>query len=74
MVVHNTPVTYSVAEAATIRKEFAEGTGDLLCPRCHTRLLISPCFERKHRRLSEIYCGECQRCVIVRLAKEAASG
>lgn len=69
LTMRDTPVTYSAAEAAALRKAFAQGDQSMTCPQCGGRLVIDPPFECQGRMVSELYCDDCQRCVIVRMAK-----
>lgn len=70
MTTHTTPVSYSATHAAEIRRQFAAGDGELTCPLCGAPLMFAPCIERKSELYSEIYCGECSRCVMVKIASE----
>ena len=67
MSLHDTPVTYSADEARSIRNKFAHGEGGLICPRCETPLQVGPYFERNRQLFSEIFCGDCNRCIMVRV-------
>lgn len=69
MAVSDTPVTYSAEDAARLRARFASGEGALVCPLCEGPLLVGPPFERRGRTMTELYCRDCQRCVMIEVAR-----
>lgn len=65
----DTPVTYTAEEAATVRRGFARGDRSMTCPHCGGRLVVDPPFDYQGRKVCELYCDDCQRCVIVSLSE-----
>ena len=63
----DTPVTYSAEEAELVRRLVLSGTPDPACPRCGHLLGVSKVIEWHDQRIREVFCGECHRCVVVRI-------
>ncbi len=70
MPINETPVTFSKREALVIRRAFERGMQEILCPRCGIPMRLSQCFQYSDRLVSEIFCDDCHRCVMVHVTEE----
>lgn len=62
---HRVAETYSLEKAELICEMVMHDDIEAACPQCDGNLMLGPVIERHGKKVREVHCTDCRRCVVV---------